>query len=286
MGSVVVVYNAADIFDVYISVITVPLTYLQKQSTEATLPIKECSQRKCVPCGCDGEWRVMTLVRCRSASAHRHVEGETSQGRIHTCPHSLCANRAKSRWAPSPSNGLPAINNPSFRHTADQIKFSALIHVPLCAFRTYAAAYLCAKFVQRSGSRSHTKEFFSTQSNRARLSVMVLWCLNRTLIVILRWPWGHYMELDGLLMWAALIKWDSLGSNTVFQTQSVWQRVMCSAEMCRMKSLISPVHFLKLLSSLIYVLVADVFLRLFWRADSSSHGSLIIYLWRNLSAPK
>lgn len=48
-------YNAAAIFDVCISVITDPLTYLQKQSTETTLPIKECSQRRCAPCGCDGE---------------------------------------------------------------------------------------------------------------------------------------------------------------------------------------------------------------------------------------
>lgn len=138
MGSIVVVYNAAAIFDVCISVITVPLTYLQKQSTEATLPIKECSQRKCAPCGCDGEWRIVTLVRCRSASAHRHVEGQTSQGRIHTCPHGPCAKRAKSRWAPGPSNGLPA----SFNHTADQTKFIALIHVPLCAF---SAQNVCSR---------------------------------------------------------------------------------------------------------------------------------------------
>lgn len=142
MGSIVVVYNAAAIFDVCISVITVPLTYLQKQSTEATLPIKECSQRKCAPCGCDGEWRIVTLVQCRSASAHRHVEGQTSQGRIHTCPHGPCAKRAKSRWAPGPSNGLPAINNPSFHHTADQTKFIALIHVPLCAF---SAQNVCSR---------------------------------------------------------------------------------------------------------------------------------------------
>lgn len=131
---VVVSYNAAAIFDVCISVITDPLTYLQIQSTEARLPIKECSQRKCAPCGCDGEWRSATLVRCRSASAHRHVEGQTSNRRIHTSPHCPCANRAKSRWAASPSNGLPAINNPSFHHTADETKFGALIHVPLRAF--------------------------------------------------------------------------------------------------------------------------------------------------------
>lgn len=87
--------------------------------------------------GNDASW----LVRCRSASDHRHVEGQTSQGRIHSCPHSPCANRAKARWAPSPSNGLPAINNPSFCHTADQTKFSALIHAPLCAF---SAQNLCS----------------------------------------------------------------------------------------------------------------------------------------------
>lgn len=167
--------------------ITDPLTYLQKQSTEATIPIKECSQRKCAPCGCDGEWRSATLLRCRSASAHRHVEGQTSNGRIHTSPHGPCANRAKSRWAPSPSNGLPAINNPSFHHTADQTKFGALIHVHpacvLCSEPRTAATHLCFKFVQRRGSRWHTKEFFFSQSKRAALSVMVLWCLNRALIV-------------------------------------------------------------------------------------------------------
>ncbi|TWW77043.1 2-(3-amino-3-carboxypropyl)histidine synthase subunit 1, partial [Takifugu flavidus] len=38
-----------------IGVITIPLTCLQKQSTEAALAIKECSQSKCAPCGCDGK---------------------------------------------------------------------------------------------------------------------------------------------------------------------------------------------------------------------------------------
>lgn len=128
-----VVYNAAEIFDVCNNVITVPLTYLQKQSTEATLPIKESLQRVCAPCGCDGEWRVVT-VRRRSASTHRHVEGQSSRGRMHTFPHGPCVNRTKSRWASSPSNGLADINNPSFHHTADQTTGNELVHIFLHAF--------------------------------------------------------------------------------------------------------------------------------------------------------
>ncbi len=62
----------------------------------------------------------------------RQEGGQTRGRRGGICPDSLWASRAKARRALSPaSNGLLAINNPSFHSTADQTKFIALIHV-LC----------------------------------------------------------------------------------------------------------------------------------------------------------
>lgn len=116
-----------------------PSVYLQKQAPPSVLPTKQCGPNKGAPCGCQGEWCIQTSLisdtspacQCLFAFAKDGREGEPAEGEWDFWDGPR-VSRPKFRGAFSLlSNGLLAINNPSFYSTTDQTK--VIPHV-ICMF--------------------------------------------------------------------------------------------------------------------------------------------------------